>query len=348
MTAVRVSVAGCGSVSGPYLSDLSRSPYVQLVSLCDPVAERRDRRSEEYGVAETFGSVEEMLGGPHFDLLVNLTPMQEHCAVNKAALQAGRHVYCEKPIATAVDEGRELLAIARERGVGLWGAPNAVISPQFACISRALASGELGRVCAAHGRYGHTGPSWGPWFYRRGGGCLFDLGVYNITTLTGLLGPVKSVTALAGTAIPERVVDDETVQVEAEDNVAILMDHGDAVFSCVQTGFVYGAFSDRHTVEVIGTGGAANLLGYDWAPRGVEVRVAGSPDWQKRCLDSNGYSWETGASYIARCLAIGEAPLMTGEHALHVLEVMVGALQSAASGRRVDVSTTFPWPIVGP
>jgi predicted dehydrogenase len=115
----------------------------------------------------------------------------------------------------------------------------------------------------------------------------------------------------------------------------------------VQTGFVYGAFSDRHTVEVIGTGGAANLLGYDWAPRGVEVRVAGSPDWQKRCLDSNGYSWETGASYIARCLAIGEAPLMTGEHALHVLEVMVGALQSAASGRRVDVSTTFPWPIVG-
>src|SRR5438270_637506 len=89
-----------------------------------------------------------------------------------------------------------------------------------------VAVAGCGRVHAAHGRDGHGGPSWGPWFYRKGGGSLFDLGVYNITTLTGLLGPARGVVALSGVAVPERVVEGERVRVEADDNVMLLMDHG--------------------------------------------------------------------------------------------------------------------------
>src|SRR5207244_5402028 len=134
----------------------------------------------------------------------NLTAMPFHFPINLEALQAGRHVFCEKPIATSLSEGKVLLDEAQAHGVRLFGAPNAVTSPAFRCLAEIVASGEIGRVHAAHGRYGHSGPRWGPWFYQKGGGSLFDLGVYNVTTLTGLLGPVRGAVELSGVAIPER------------------------------------------------------------------------------------------------------------------------------------------------
>jgi len=342
---IRVAIAGCGSVSEKYLPNLKASPYADVVSVCDALPERAQRIAEQFGVAGFFASVEEMLASVPSDMLVNLTGIQQHYEVNKLALQSGRHVYCEKPLATSVDEARDLLALAHERELNLWGAPNVVTSPQFACMARILASGEVGKVHAARGLCGHGGPSWGPWFYKRGGGSLFDLGVYNITTLTGLLGPVKEVTALCGVAVPERIIEGELVRVEADDNVALLMDHGNAVYSCVQTGYVYGAFKDDRTIELIGTEGCMNLLGYDWAPHGVEVFSHSSGRWDTRCPDPGAYHWCAGASYVAECMVTGRRPLMTAEHAVHVLEVMLAGLESAATGRRTTVQSSFPWPL---
>ena len=105
-----------------------------------------------------------MLEGEEFGLLINLTSMQSHFAVNLAGLRAGRHVLSEKPMATRPEEGRILLETARGRGVKLLAAPNVVTSPAFRCMAEATASGEIGQVCAVRGRYGHGGPSWGPWF----------------------------------------------------------------------------------------------------------------------------------------------------------------------------------------
>jgi len=344
MSRIKVAVAGCGRVSEYYLADLSASPHVELVSVCDTVPERAEERAREFGVPHSFPDVDQMLAGPTFDLLVNLTAMPHHFPLNLKALQAGRHVFCEKPIATTLTDGRQLLEVAAARGVRLFGAPNAVTSPAFRCMAEVIASGEIGRVHAAHGRYGHVGPSWGPWFYRKGGGSLFDLGVYNITTLTGLLGPVRSVVALAGIAVPERTVEGERVRVEADDNIMLLMDHGDSAFSCVQTGFVYGAHRSDWTVELIGTRGSVNLLGHDWEPHGVAVLTESRPNGAIRAPDQQGYGWERGASYVAERLAEGSPCLLTGEHAFHVLEVMLAALGSSETGRRVDVESRFPLP----
>jgi predicted dehydrogenase len=346
MSTVKVAVAGCGSVSGYYLPDLKQSSFVELVSVCDVVGDRARQRAEECEVPHHFADFDAMLAGPPFDLLINLTAMPYHFPLNLKALQAGRHVLCEKPIATTLADGRRLLEEAQARGVQLFGAPNVVTSPAFRCMAQVLASGEIGRIHAAHGRYGHAGPSWGPWFYRKGGGSLFDLGVYNVTSLTGLLGPAQGVVALSGIAIPERVVEGERVQVEVDDNTMLLIDHGDAVYSCVQTGFVYRAHREDRTVELIGTRGAMNLLGHDWGPKGVEVWTESRRDWETRCPDQEGYGWQTGGRYIAECLATGKPSLMTGAHAFHVLEVMLAAHESAASGRRVAVESRFPWPVV--
>jgi len=342
---IRIAIVGCGSVSRHYLSDLRTCEYAKVVALCDVVEERARERAEQFGISRIFTDLDEMLSQCEFDMLINLTPMQQHYLVNLKALQAGKHVLSEKPFATTLEEARTLIETARQHGVNLWAAPTVVTSPAFQCMAKLLAQKAVGDVYVARACYGHGGPSWGPWFYQKGGGCLFDLGVYNITTLTGLLGPAKSVTALMGTAIKERFVEGQHVKVEADDNAIVLMDHGNSVFSCVMTGFVYGPYHDERTIELVGTKGSINLLGWDWAPKGVEIWDAEVGTWKVVCEDQKGYKWNWGGSYLARCLATGEKPLMTIEHAFHVLEVMLAAQKSAETGQRVEVHSQFssPW-----
>lgn len=344
MSVIRVAIVGCGRVSRHYLNDLCGSAHAQVVAVCDTVVERAKERAEQYQIPQVFGGVDEMLEACDFDMLINLTSMQQHYPINLKALQARKHVLCEKPFATTLEEARTLMETAKQYGVNLWATPTVVASPAFKCMADLLAQKAVGDVYVARAWYGHGGPGWGLWFYQKGGGCLFDLGVYNITTLTGLLGPAKSVTALMGTAIPYRFVEHQHVKVEADDNTIVLMDHGNSVFSCVMTGFVYGPYHDEHTIELVGTKGSINMLGWDWHPKGVEIWDSENNAWKVVCEDQKGYNWNQGGSYLARCLATSEKPLMTIEHAFHVLEVMLAAQQSAEVGQCVQVYSQFPTP----
>ncbi|MFO0845755.1 MAG: hypothetical protein U0797_25780 [Gemmataceae bacterium] len=130
-------------------------------------------------------------------------------------------------------------------------------------------------MAAAHADYGHTGPDWSAFFYEKGGGSPPDLAVYNLTTLTGLLGPAKSVVAMLGVVTLTRKIHKKgEIKVIAEDNAMVLMDHGGGLISHVQSGFNYfnphghdGRKEQRHTVSIVGTTGYMGLVGYDWEPR---------------------------------------------------------------------------------
>ncbi len=344
MDVVRIGLAGCGSVSRSYLPHLGASRYAEVVAVCDVHLDRARHAADRHGVPAAFDDVARMLDEAEFDLFLNTTAMPSHYALNLMALEADRHVYCEKPIATSYEGGAELVATAASRGRRLWGAPNVVLSPQFAYLRELILGGALGKVHAAHACYGHSGPTWGPWFYGSDGGSLFDLGVYNVTTLTGLLGPAKAVVALSGTAIPERPVDGATVTAVADDNTMLLIDHGDTVYSHIQTGFVYRTQRGDRSMEFIGTEGAANLLGYDWGPAGVEQWRPASGEWETVCEDVGSYCWQGGAAYAAGRLVTGAESVMTAEHALHALEVMTAAKASARRGERVDIASTFELP----
>jgi predicted dehydrogenase len=351
---IRVGVIGCGSVSGMYLPHLSRSPYVELVSTCDRIPERAVRAAAQYQVPHHYPHIDQMLAGAPFDLLVNLTDMQEHGHLNRAALLAGRHVWSEKPLANTYAEGWQLLDLARRNGLHLWGAPAVVTSPQFAFMARTLQQGTLGRVAAAHATYGHLGPDWSAFFYERGGGSLPDLGVYNLTTLTGLLGPARAVMAMTSIVTPMRTIYGKgDIRVEAEDNAMVLLDHGGGTFSHVQSGFNYfdphgheGKGQERATISLVGTGGAMHLVGYDWAPHGVDLATLDQPVAARHVEDPAGYVWEQGASYVAECLVTGKPSLITAEHALHVLEIILAARESQETGRRIPLQSTFHWPVV--
>ena len=352
---IRVGQIGCGNVSGSYLPNLTSQPFIEVVSVCDIIVERARKRAEQFKVPHVYSNIDEMLAGVPFDLLVNTTSMPSHFPVNKKALQAKRNVWSEKPIALDVKDGHELLQLARRNGVHFWGSPTCVTSPQFKFMAETMAGGKLGRVTAGHGTYGHGGPGWSGWFYQKGGGSLYDLGVYNVTTFTGLLGPVHEVVGMTAILNPTRKVEDlGQVKVEADENTMLIMHHGNGVLSHVQTGFVYfdgerlaGAGRQLYTVDITGTKGTMHMQGWDWGPSGVDVALEGEAVLETFCKDPGKYNWVGGATYVAECLLTGKPSLITPEHALHVLEVMNACHESQRTGRRVKVESTFKWPLFG-
>jgi predicted dehydrogenase len=351
---IKVAIIGCGSVSGQYLPHLSKSPYVELVSVCDIKYDRALKRAKEFNVPNSFPHIDKLLAGPHFDLMLTLTDMQEHGRLNKIALMANRNVWTEKPMANTYKEGRALLDLAKERKLRIWGAPAVVNSPQFAFMSHALRDGKLGSVSSAHAHYGHTGPTWSAFFYEAGGGSLPDLGVYNIATLTGLLGPAKSVVAMTSIVTPERVVDDKgKIQVKAEDNAMLLMDHGSGIISHVQCGFNYfdpyghmGKGQEKPSIIIWGSEGNMSLVGYDWAPNGVDMITKEHEKSERFLPDPGTYVWQEGASVISEAMVKGTEPLINAEHALHVLEIIEGSRESQKTGKRIDLVSKFKWPVV--
>ncbi|MBI5914681.1 MAG: Gfo/Idh/MocA family oxidoreductase [Bacteroidetes bacterium] len=352
---IKVGIIGCGSVSNMYLPHLSKSPYVELVSACDIIHERAIKQAEKFKVPNHYPHIDQMLAGAPFDLLVNTTDMQEHGRLNQLALNAGRHVWSEKPMANSYKEGRALLDFAISKNLRLWGAPAVVNSPQFAFMAKALNEGKLGKMAAAHAHYGHTGPGWSAFFYEKNGGSLPDLGVYNIATLTGLLGPALAVTAMTSIVTPERTVDNKgKIKVEAEDNAMLLMDHGNGVLSHVQCGFNYfdpfgheGSGQDRPTILLWGTQGNMAMIGYDWAPFGVHLANDwDKPEGERFVPDPGDYVWQQGASVIAESLVSGTEPLIAAEHALHVLEIIEATRKSGKSGKRVMLKSKFKFPVV--
>jgi predicted dehydrogenase len=351
---IRVGVIGCGSVSRMYLPHLSKCPYAELVSTCDILYDRAKNRAAEFNIPNSYPHIDQLLAGAPFDLLVNLTDMQEHGRLNKLALQAGKHVWSEKPMANTYREGRELLELARQKGLRIWGAPAVVNSPQFAFMSETIQKGRLGNISCAHAHYGHLGPTWSAFFYEKGGGSLPDLGVYNLATLTGLLGPAKSVSAMTSIVTPVRNTDNKgETKVEAEDNAMVIMDHGRGILSHVQSGFNYfdpyghtGTGQNQHTLSLWGTKGNMGLVGYDWAPFGVDLATLDHEEPERFVPDPGTYVWEQGASVIAESLATGKEPLITAEHALHVLEIIEAARKSGDTGNRITLQSTFKWPVI--
>jgi predicted dehydrogenase len=352
---LRVALIGCGSVSNRYIPKLMSSSLIEVVSLCDIKYERAVAQNKQYNVnAATYPHIDKMLAGVPFDMMVTTTDMQKHGELNKKALMAGKHVWSEKPMANTYAEGKALLDLARSKKLRLWGAPAVVNSPQFAFMSKTIQEGKLGRVASAHGQYGHTGPTWSAFFYEKGGGSMPDLGVYNMATLTGLLGPAKSVMAMLSIVKPERTVDDKgKIKVEAEDNAHILLEHDNNVISHVMCGFNFfdphghvAGTQELHSIQVYGDKGNMRLIGYDWETNGVVLDTSETEPAKLYSTDKGGYEWQEGANVVGESLITGNEPRINVEHALHVLEIIEAARKSSATGMKIKLKSKFKFPVV--
>lgn len=350
---IKIGVIGCGSVSNKYLPHLKECDFSEIVSLCDIKPERVQKRAKEVDVANWYPNINEMMNGVEFDLFVNLTDMQEHGRLNRIALNNGKHVWSEKPMANTYKEGKELLDLATRKGLRIWGSPVVVNSPQFAFMAKQINSGKMGILSAGHGAYGHEGPTHSSFFYEKLGGCIPDLGVYNITTLTGLLGPVKSVTAITDIVNPTREIEGKgIIKVIATDNAHILMEHKNGAISHIQCGFNYlYSHSNKDeeqvaTLSIVGSKGKMNLIGYDHVPFAVDIATTDNRKPQRKSTDSGTYKWEEGASVVSEYLSTGKELLFQVEHTLHVVEIIEAARKSQDTGRRIELLSTFKYPII--
>jgi predicted dehydrogenase len=339
---VRLAIAGCGNVLGAYLSAverLQRTGHAELVALSGP-EKHRQRAQAAARVAGYHTDYGELLARTDIDAVVILTPMREHAPMALAALEAGKHVLVEKPLAVDLPAARALVAAAKTRGRFLLCAPFTPLSPTFQAIGRRLRRGDIGRVVSARARYGWAGPDWAEWFYRPGGGALFDLGIYNLTTLTGWLGPVRRVAALTGVAIPERLIQGRPVRVEADDNAQVLLDFGGGCFAAVTTGFTLQQYRGPG-LELFGTEGTVNLLGDDWDPDGYELWQNRAGCWQCFKESHPEWPWTDGLRHLVECIRAQTPPGLTPEHAVHVLEVMLQAQAAGSDGRARTIESTF-------
>jgi predicted dehydrogenase len=218
-----------------------------------------------------------------------------------------------------------------------------VLSPTYQALWRHMHGGAIGRPLSARAFYGWAGPDWAAWFYQPGGGALFDLGVYNVTTLTGLLGPARRVTALAGVAIPEREAEGRRVAVEAVDNAHVLIDFGGGTYAVVTTGFTIQRYRCP-AVEIYGSEGTIQMLGDDWAPRGYELWQNSEGCWRLFDETAPAWPWTDGLRHLVECIRDGSEPLIRPEHAYHVLEIILKAEASGRDGQARAIESTFTPP----
>jgi len=339
-----LGIIGCGNVLEAYLPQcekLRRLGLAELVVACGRPHQKD--RALKLGAPRFTTHERDLLDSDSVDIVVILAAMSEHARLARAALEAGKHVLLEKPMATNLADAAELIALSNQRDRRLVCAPFTILSPTFQAIARRIRAGEIGKPCSARARYGWSGPWWSEWFYKPGGGCLFDLGVYCITSLTGLLGPAKRVVAMAGVAIPEREINGRNVPVESEDNAHVLLDFAEACFGVVTTGFTLQQYRSP-ALEIYGTSGTIQMLGDDWDPDGYEFWQNSAGCWQLFKETAPDWPWTDGLRDLLECLRAGTTPRVTPAHAYHVLEIMLKAQQSGREGRALAIESTFEPP----
>ena len=347
MRPVRLGVVGCGSVFWtPYMSLIERlcgEGRVDVVAVYDSDPDKRRLAAARLDVTPDLTGDTAVCTHADVDAVLVLTSMTEHGRLARAALEAGKHALVEKPIATTLADAEAVLAIAADAPGHLICAPHILLSPTYRAMHARVRAGEIGGLLTARGRYGWAGPDWSAWFYEPGGGALFDLGVYNVTSMCGFFGPARRVTAMSGVAIPERVVNGEPMRVRADDNAHVLMDFGDARYAVVTTGFTMQRYRSP-CIELYGTHGVMQMLGDDWAPEGYELWRNDKAAWELHPEADPAWPWTDGLRHLVECIETGQEPINRPEHAYHALEIMLAAQAAGADGRARDIASGFPEP----
>jgi predicted dehydrogenase len=331
---VQVGFIGAGSVLWAYLQQLDRLIPRGLARegpICARRRETWDRILSRRPGAELVGTPREVLE-TDVDVVAVLTSAASHAELARLALEHGKHVLVEKPLAGSGAEGAEVASLARERGLHLVAAPFVHLSPTFRALWTEITDGFIGRVHSARGLYGVAPPDWNTWMYEVGP--LVDLGIYNLKSLTSLLGPLVEVTAAETTATETRSAGG------VPDVIQVIARHeGGALSSVIASWEIHGY--RRPALELYGTEGTANLLGDDWDPRGYQISRAREASWREVEPIDPTWLWTDGLRDLVAALVEGRAPVANIEQDLHLLEVVDAARSSASERAAMPVTSRF-------
>ena len=330
---VGVGIVGAGSVLWAYLQLLDRLVPRGLARE-GPICARR---TEGWPVilarrpaARLVSTAQEVVTSD-VDVVVVITPPASHAEVALLALDHGKHVVIEKPIAMSRSEAEPLVELAAERELHLLAAPFVQLSPTFRALWTLLRRGSIGHVHSARGLYGNAGSPWAAWYHDSGVGPLAEAGVYNLKSLTSLLGPVASILAAEGRAVAGRVDPDVS---------HVIVRHASGALSSIVSSQAVQRYR-RPGLELYGAEGTANLLGDDWDPRGIEIWRNETSSWEEHEPIDSTWLWTDGLRECVNAVRESRSPLQELEQDLHLLEVVDAARESVRSHAAVPVSSGF-------
>ena len=328
-------------------------PGVEVTACADLVPERAQEKAQKYGIARAC-TPDELLADPEIEVVLNLTIPNAHASVARAAVAAGKSVYNEKPLTIDLEEGRRLIAEADARGVLVGCAPDTFLGGGLQTCRALIDSGAIGEPVAANAWFlAHGHESWHPdpaFYYKSGGGPMFDMGPYYLTALVSLLGPVRRVTGQTRITFPQRTITSkpkygETIDVEVPTHVTGILEFDTGAIGTVATSFDVWA-TENARLEIFGAEGSLRLPDPNTFGGPVQILRGGSKTWEDVPL-SHGYTENSrglGVADLAAALRTGGEPRASGAQALHVLEIMHAIHTSAADGRNVEVTSPYARP----
>ncbi len=353
MKPVKVGLVGSGFISGIYMENSKIFNSFDIVSNSDLIPERSEGRVKEYSISKAV-STEEIMADPEIEIVLNLTTPDGHYSVAKQAIEAGKSVYSEKPLAIELDEGKKLVEMAKEAGVLIGGAPDTFLGGGIQTCRKLIDDGWIGEPIAVNSfltNHGHE--SWHPdpeFYYKIGGGPMFDMGPYYLTALVNLMGPIKQVKASTRVTFPERTITSEPkfgqkIKVDVPTHVVGIIDFANNATGSILTSFdVWGAQLPR--IEVYGTLGSLSVPDPNTFDGPVKIYLPEFKEWREVPL-SHGYTFNSrglGVADMANAIRSGRNHRANGDLTYHVLEAMHAFHSASDSEKTVPMRSTVEKP----
>lgn len=355
MKILNVGFVGVGAISEIYLKNItSVFKNIRAAALCDSSLSRAANMAARFNVPKVYSEMNELFDDPNIDIVLNLTPPQLHYRITKAALEAGKHVYSEKPIAIELNEAEELVRLAESKGLYLGGAPDTFLGAPIQTARRAIEDGLIGKPVGASAFMLRSGPEAehpNPAFlYKYGAGPMLDMGPYYVTALVNLFGRVDRVSGFASKAFehrvatcPERFNEVINVQVDTYYNGALSFDSG-VIANLITTFDVRcGELPYNNTITVFGTDGTLIIPDPNYFAGDVMINQRGENRYSPLTsdFDYTENSRALGIAEMAAAISEGRPPRAGSMQQHHVLEVMRGIMTAAEEARIVEIKTPF-------
>ncbi len=354
MDRIKIGIIGCGNISGIYMQNLT-STFVntEIWAVCDLIQERALEAKEKYNIPNVF-TFDEMLNCEEIQIIINLSTPKDHFNICKKVLEAGKHVYVEKPLSLELEQGMELKELAKKNNLLLGGAPDTFLGAGIQTCRKAIDDGLIGDVIGATAFmmcHGHE--SWHPdpeFYYDIGGGPMFDMGPYYLTALITLIGPAKTVSGMNSITFKQRTITSEkkfgkTIDVKVPTHVTGTIEFRNGAIATVITSFdVWGSTLPR--MEIYGSRGT--LIVPDPNTFGGDVKICTYFENSFRDLPlTHIYSENSrgiGVADMADAIMNNGNNIANGDLTCHVLEIMHAFHKSANHRRFVDLNTTCERP----
>jgi predicted dehydrogenase len=345
---MRAAIVGCGDIAERYAARIDALEPLTLVGVTDVLADRAEKLARVFGVRR-YETLDDVLGDEDVQLVVNLTVPVSHATVSAAALEAGKHVHTEKPVALRYEEARDLAALARRNGVRLSCAPATLLGEAQQTAWKLVREGAIGMV-----RVAYAEANWGrieTWHPSPQGlyavGPLVDVGVYPLTLLTAMFGPVRRVTAYETKLQPERVTtSNEPFVLGAPDFVAAVLDFETGLVARATATFWVRPGRQRG-LELHGDSGSLYLASWGEFDSLLDTSEDGETYTPVPLVRDPfpGIDWGRPLADLAEAVEEGRPHRASAEHAAHVVEVMEAIALAGVEERPVDVQSDFAPPL---